>query len=192
LHKCKSFNNQYFVEAKMELTSRETWTVLHGMVLGALYLLAFGGAVASLYSFVPSLITPEGMRERIHRMRWGFWVMAAASWATVIVGTWGVYIWYRAVPVAGEALSHFPRSFLLANESTKDWHEFGMEWKEHVAWIAPLLATSIAYSVQMYGEKIANDRRMRNLLLALLVISFMAAAVAGVFGAFINKVAATR
>jgi len=21
--------------------------------------------------------------------------------------------------------------------STKDWHEFGMEWKEHVAWISP-------------------------------------------------------
>ena len=30
----------------MELTSRETWAVVHGLLLGTLYLLAFGGALA--------------------------------------------------------------------------------------------------------------------------------------------------
>jgi hypothetical protein len=35
--------------------------------------------------------------------------------------------------------------------STADWHTFGMEWKEHVAWIAPILATVAAGLVVYYG-----------------------------------------
>jgi hypothetical protein len=34
----------------MSLTSRELWTVLHGLVFGSLFLLAFAGGLAGLYS----------------------------------------------------------------------------------------------------------------------------------------------
>jgi hypothetical protein len=46
----------------------------------------------------------------------------------VITGTWVVYPWYR------ESGPSSPKAQLLANPDTKDWHEFGMEWKEHIAW----------------------------------------------------------
>ena len=62
----------------------------------------------------------------------GMWTMAIMAWLTVFSGTYIVYPWYRA-PDPGS-----PRSFLLANADTKAWHTFGMEWKEHVGWFAPI------------------------------------------------------
>jgi hypothetical protein len=44
----------------MHLSYRETMTVIHGMVLGAAFLLAFGGGLAGLYSLRPALVTAAG------------------------------------------------------------------------------------------------------------------------------------
>ena len=167
----------------MELTQRETWTVIHGMILGATFLLAFAGGLAGLYSFRPELATISGLRERLPRLSIGTWLMALAAWGTVITGTWVVYPWYR------DAAKTSPRSLLLADPTKAEWHNFGMEWKEHVAWIAPILATAVAFVVLYYGVRLAREQGMRKVLMALFVLAFAAAAVAGLFGAFINKVA---
>jgi len=84
-----------------------------------------------------------------------------------------------------------PRDFLLANVQgeTAAWHDFGMEWKEHVAWGAPLLATSAFLLALYYGPRIMARPWLRTAIIVMLVGAFAAAAVAGVFGAFINKVA---
>ena len=87
---------------------------------------------------------------------------------------------------------HYPRYFLLSRPETAEWHKFGMEWKEHVAWLAPILATAVAYVVVTYGPRLAQDRKIRQALIVLFVLAFVAAGAAGMFGAFINKVAATR
>ncbi len=115
----------------MSFSYREWWGLIHGMGLGALFLLAFAGGLAGLYSLRPALITPEGVVERLRRLKVGVVAMAVVAWLTVISGTWVVYPWYRAKGPSSA------RSQLLANPSTKDWHEFGMEWKEHIAWISP-------------------------------------------------------
>lgn len=178
----------------MSLTDREFWTVIHGMGLGALFLLAFAGGLAGLYSLRPEFLTVGGLRERLPRLEWGTGLMAVVAWLTVITGTYIVYPWYRATPptgTAGDALKSFPRFFLLANESTAEWHNFGMEWKEHIAWIAPVLATTVAIVVFYYGPQLVKEPRIRRALVVLFTLSFTAAAVAGVFGAFINKVAPT-
>lgn len=176
----------------MELSVKEIWTVLHGMVFGAVFLLAFGGAVAGLYSFTPALVTTEGVVERVQRMKIGLWTMSIMSWLTVISGTWLVYIWYRQPPVAGNDLMMYPRYYLLSKPSTAEWHHFGMEWKEHVAWIVPFVTTSVAYTVHTYGKNLVRYRTLCIALLGLLFLTFFAGGVAGVFGAFINKLAATR
>ena len=72
----------------MEFSSRETWTVIHGLVLGTLFLLAFAGGLAGLWSMRPGLMTTEGIKERMGRLYVGAWVMAAAAWGAVITGTW--------------------------------------------------------------------------------------------------------
>lgn len=167
----------------MEMTLREWWTVIHGMVLGSTFLLAFAGGLAGLYSLRPELVTVSGIRERLPRLNIGTAVMAVVAWLTVITGTWLVYPWYR------DAAKTSPRSLLLSNPATAEWHTFGMEWKEHVAWFAPVIATVVAFAVFYYGPRLAKEPGMRKVLIALFIIAFATAAVAGLFGAFINKVA---
>jgi hypothetical protein len=180
----------------MELTERELYTVLHGLVLGTLFLLSFGGGLAGLYSLRERLLTAEGIQERMPRLLIGTWVMAIVAWLTVITGTFIAYPWYRAAPPEGvdqavqnEALRDFPRYWLLAGENTAGWHELGMEWKEHVAWIAPLLATAVAFAVLYYGAQLVRRGDVRNAILVFFVLAFAAAGVAGLFGAFITKAA---
>jgi len=43
------------------------------------------------------------------------------------------------------------------NESTAQWHEFGMEWKEHVAFLPPIAATVVAFVVSYYGAQLARE-----------------------------------
>jgi len=185
----------------MKLTSRETWTLIHGLILGSLFLLAFAGGLAGLYSFRSELVTPEGIKERLLRLQVGVTGMAVLAWATVITGTWIVYPWYRealagedgagcaGVHVPGDECS--PRDFLLSNVTgqTEDWHKFGMEWKEHIAWLSPMLATLAAFLVFYYGPVLARNRSARLLVLVVFTGGFAAAAIAGLFGALITKAA---
>jgi uncharacterized membrane protein len=64
-----------------------------------------------------------------------------------------------------------------------------MEWKEHVAWISPILATVVAFIVVYYGPSLIRHDRVRKTALLLFVLSFGLAAIAGLFGALITKAA---
>ncbi|MBF8289545.1 MAG: hypothetical protein HW391_513 [Chloroflexi bacterium] len=179
----------------MEFTSKELWTVLHGLVLGTLFLLAFAGGLAGLYSLKANLLTEEGIAERTPRLLIGSWVMAIVAWLTVISGTFIAYPWYRAKPPEGldlkdqTVLGDFPRYWLLASDKTAEWHKFGMEWKEHVAWMAPFLATAVAFGVVYYGAQLVRRGEIRRALIIFFTLAFIAAGVAGLFGAFITKAA---
>jgi len=174
----------------MELTNRETWAALHGMVFGSLFLLAFAGGLAGLWSLRPEWVTISGLRERMLRLKLGVTSMALIAWVTVITGTWIVYPWYRAAPPQGTTdFTDYPRSLLLATPGKEDWHTFGMEWKEHIAWASPILATAVAFVVLYYGSQLIVDKRLRMLTIGLFVAAFAAAGVAGLLGALITKAA---
>ncbi|HEV8282570.1 MAG TPA: hypothetical protein VGQ02_11960, partial [Candidatus Limnocylindrales bacterium] len=91
--------------------------------------------------------------------------------------------------VQSDALKEFPRYWLIAGERTAQWHEFGMEWKEHVAWLAPFLATAVAFTVLYYGVQLVRRGEIRNALIVFFTLAFIAAGIAGLFGAFITKAA---
>lgn len=165
----------------MHLSSREWWGLIHGMGFGALFLLAFAGGLAGLYSLRPGLVTAAGVTERMRRLKIGVVAMAIAAWGTVLTGTWIVYPWYR------EKSATSAKSILLANPATKDWHKFGMEWKEHIAWLAPILATTVAFIVIYYGTNLIRHNRVRKTAITLYVLAFGFAAVAGTMGALITK-----
>lgn len=165
----------------MNLTDREVWTLIHGMIFGAVFLLAFAGGLEALYSLGPRESTPSAVVGRVRRLKIGAISMAVAAWGTVITGTWVVYPWYR------ETSPTSAKSVLLADPNLKDWHEFGMEWKEHVAWLSPVLATVVAFVVVYYGTNLARHDRVRKTTLTLFVLAFLFAAVAGLFGALITK-----
>jgi hypothetical protein len=117
-------------ELPMYLSAREFWGVVHGMVLGALFLLAYGGGLAGLYSLRPDWVTPAGVRERLMRLKLGAWGMTIAAWLT------------------------------------------------------PILATAVLYVIYVYGEELAKDTRMRTVLMVFFTLAFVAAAAAGLFGAW--------
>ncbi len=165
----------------MDLSTREIWALIHGLILGGGFLIAFAGGLAGLYSLKPGLVTETGLAERTRRLVAGTTAMAAIAWVTVITGTWIVYPWYR------EDVATSAKSRLLADPNTADWHTYGMEWKEHIAWIAPMLATAAAFIVLYYGKDLIRNQTARKIAMGLFITAFAVAAIAGIFGALITK-----
>ena len=173
----------------MSLTTREIWAALHGMILGGGFLLSFSAGMTGLYSLRQGWLSADGIKERIRRMKWYTSIMAIVSTLTVFTGTYIVYPWYRAAAPEGADLTAYPKAQLLANANLAAWHNFGMEWKEHVAWLSPILAFTVAFLVIKYGPALAENQQLRRIAIWLFVLAFVAAAVAGLLGAFITKAA---
>ncbi|HEY1767886.1 MAG TPA: hypothetical protein VGG26_09535 [Terracidiphilus sp.] len=172
----------------MEITTRSFWTLIHGMGFGALYLLACSGALVELYRrYGPAAADALSARDDSF-LRFYLVAMAALAWLTVFTGAYIVYPWYRAVPPGGTAnLAAFPQRLLMARPSTVAWHSLGMEWKEHVAWLAPISITMAAAVVVQYGRDLKNHPPLRTGVLSFVWVSLLAAGVAGFWGAMINK-----
>jgi hypothetical protein len=78
---------------------------------------------------------------------------------------------------------------LLANPGTTWLHAFAMEIKEHMPWIAAMLATAVAFISVRYRERLLRDARLRTMSATLLGICFALVAFVALLGVFINKVA---
>lgn len=174
----------------MEMTARGLWTLIHGLGFGALYLLACSGALVELYRFTASsplsAYTPgQGRFLRIYLL-----TMVVLAWAAVLSGAYVIYPWYRAVPPPGTVgLSMFPQRLLMSSPATIGWHSLGMEWKEHVAWLAPISITMVAFVFIKYGRDLKNHRHLRAAVLSFAVASLVTAGIAGFCGAMISKYA---
>ena len=177
----------------MQLSDREILTLLHGMGFGGLLLLGFSGALLQLYCmFCPGRSSTLTVWEQ-KLMRIYLVAMAVLAWGTVLSGAYIVYPWYRAHPPAGVTnLSGYPQFSLLARPTTAGWHNLGMEWKEHVAWFAPIALTMVAYVFIKYGSCLARHRQVRQAAFAFAVVAFIATSIAASFGALINKNAPLR
>ncbi len=67
-----------------------------------------------------------------------------------------------------------------------------MEWKEHVAWIAPMAMTMVAFVMLRHRAAWNSDRRVRATVFGFAAAAFLAAAIAGGWGAMIDKAAPMR
>jgi hypothetical protein len=108
------------------------------------------------------------------------------AWTIVLIGTWVLLPWYS------EDTPDSPRSLLLSDPSTRQWHEFADVWKTHVAFMSPILATSAAALVAYYGPDLARERSTRNIVLGLLVGAFAVASLAALIGALVTRAAPLR
>jgi hypothetical protein len=172
----------------MEITTRSLWAMVHGMGFGALYLLACSGALVGL----SDLTRPASQTDSPPRYAFFLKVYLAAmvvlAWATVLTGAYILYPWYRAAAPAGQVdLSMYPQRLLMATPATIGWHSLGMEWKEHVAWFAPISITMVAFVFTRYGAALKHHRQLRAAVLCFTSAAFLAAAIAAFFGAMINK-----
>ena len=163
------------------LSGRQLWLLIHiGLGSGFFHGFMVGGrALTDLRA------RPETVAARNRAVV----AMAGAAWLTVLTGTWTVYSWYRAKPLSPALTLRYPQQWLMSHDRLAVWHEFGMEWKEHVGWLAPILATTAAVLVIRHQSVLSHDWRPRRLVTALFSLAVAAAVVAAVLGAVINKVA---
>jgi hypothetical protein len=163
--------------------------MLHGLVLsgGAMMLL-----VAALLSL--RLMAAPNAAAIPARQSNGFAALTVAIavllWLSVLGGTYIVFPMYRATPPEGTvALAEYPRALLLSNPDTRWLHAFAMEIKEHVPWIAAMLATAAAFIGMRYRSRMLGDAMLRRVTATLVAISFALVAAVALLGVFINKVA---
>lgn len=174
----------------MEITLRGLCTLIHGMGFGALYLLACSGGLIELYHFTTSPASSENSAGNQRFLTVYLLAMVILAWGAVLTGAYLIYPWYRAAPPAGTAsLVMFPQRLLMSSPQTAGWHSLGMEWKEHVAWFAPISITTVAFVFLRYGRDLKNHKQLQTAVLSFAVASFVAAGIAGCFGAMINKYA---
>lgn len=177
----------------MDITARGLWTLIHGMGFGGLYLLACSGAIVELWRrYAPAAEAPASERDETF-FRIYLAVMALLAWLAVLTGAYIVYPWYRAVPPPGTVgLAGYPQQLLMSSPATISWHSLGMEWKEHVAWLAPIAITMAWAVFARYGRGIKNHPTLRNVVLCFVVVSLLAAGIAAFFGAEIDDHAPVR
>jgi hypothetical protein len=166
------------------MSSRAIWTDIHGLLFGTFFLLSVYGLLLEVFRMQKSspLVLPLWERALLV-------VGACSGWAAVLTGTFLVYPWYRTPPQAGATLADHPKFLLLANASTAPLHSIGMEWKEHIALLAPLAFTASAYLWIWCRPQLLADRYLRRGVVAFTSVALLATAVAGVVGAFLNKFA---
>lgn len=174
-------------------SGRSLWTMVHGIGLSGGALLGLAAALFYLYA----LPIREGAGGRIvataAQGRALAWLSAATAmllWVSVLIGTYIVFPAYRATPPAGATdLAAYPRALILADPSSAWLHTVAMEIKEHVPFIAAMLATAMAFVAVRERDRLLNDRALRRTGLALLGIAFALVGVVALLGTLVNKFA---
>ena len=174
----------------MQISMRALFTGIHVILFGWFFIAAIFTVVVELVrssnQTQPSELTPRGYSlARIYLI-----ATVAAGWIAVLLGAYVVYPWYRAIPPAGLTnLSGYPQALLQSSPATSDLHELGMEWKEHIAWFAPIAMTAVAYVLLHCRSAVQKTARIRAAVLTFALFALIAAGIAGFWGAMIDKTA---
>ena len=115
---------------------------------------------------------------------------AVGLWLTVLLGTYFVFPPYRATPPEGTTdLAAYPRALINSDPGTAWLHGFAMEIKEHVPWIAAMVATAAAFLTRRHRATVLADPGLRHVTGTLLTIALVLVASVALLGVFVNKVA---
>ncbi len=178
----------------MLFTELSIWTMIHGIVLGGAALMALSAALFSVHVMRAADGLEDVATESESRSLARLTVfIAVVLWMAVFVGTYIIFPPYRAAPPAGVIdLGQYPKSLIQASPDTSWLHAFAMESKEHLPWIASMLATAVAFVAVRYRTKLLNDAQLRSMGMTLLAICFVLVAFVSLMGIFVNKVAPLR
>ena len=172
-------------------TADSIWTMAHGIVFGGAAMLGLAAALFALHALRVSGTAEMAPGTRASRdVSWLMIAIAVVLWVAVVSGTYIVFPPYRATPPEGLTdLSEYPRALIRASPSTAWLHSYGMETKEHVPWIAAMLATAAAFIGRRYRASLLSDARLRYMVMSLLAITFILVSYVSFLGVLINKVA---
>ena len=171
-------------------SDRSIWTMIHGIALGGGALMGLSAALFSLVVVSPLPATDVAARHQSRYLARLLVLVAVLLWLTVLVGTYITFPPYRAAPPEGLTdLSRYPRSLIQSTAGSGWLHSFAMEIKEHVPWIAAMIATAVAYVAVRHQSRLLSDPGLRSMATTLLVICFVLVSFVALLGVFINKVA---
>jgi hypothetical protein len=173
----------------MLFTDRSLMTMVHGVGLSGAALMGVGAALFTMVVLRPGSRQPDPTPRQVRLMTMLLVFSTLALWFAVLAGTYLVFPAYRATPPAGADLAAYPRALLLSSPQTAWLHEFAMEIKEHVPWIAAMLVTAAAFVVWRDPIRALRDRPMYRATVTLLTVGFILASWAGLLGVFVNKLA---
>jgi hypothetical protein len=174
----------------MLFTPDSLWTMVHGIGLGGGAMLGLFAALFAVRTLTVDAEAGPAAAAQARSMAWLLVGSAILLWATVIIGTYVIFPPYRATPPEGLVdLSQYPRALIRSNPGTAWLHTYAMETKEHVPWIAAMLATAGAFIGLRYRSAMLGDPQVRNIVTALLATCFVLVAYAAILGVFVNKVA---
>ena len=163
------------------LTTRQLFFLTHS-TFGIVIVHAFGGGLGALIT--------RGESRLMDRIRTcSTMAMAVVAWLASAVGTWFGYAGYRAAAPPGADLSLYPREYLLRSPNLAIWETFAMEWKVHIGWTTPFLATAVAFVAVRYRRRLVADAQVRKVLTVLFILAFAGALVAAGLGAIVNVAA---
>jgi hypothetical protein len=172
----------------MLFTDRSIWTMIHGIALGGAALMGVSATLFSLRAMSPD-DSAASAEQPIHLI-WLTVLTAVVLWLAVLVGTYVTFPPYRATPPEGVSdLGRFPKSLIQSRPGTAWLHSFAMEIKEHVPWIAAMLATAVAFVTVRYRQRLLIDRSLRGMATMLTGICLLLVSVVALLGVFVNKVA---
>ena len=163
------------------LTTRQLFFLTHS-TLGIIIVHAFGGGLGTLLTSGDSR-----MKDRIRKLSTAG--LAIVAWLASVVGTWFGYAGYRAKVPPGGNIAMYPREYLLHSPQLAFWETFAMEWKVHIGWTTPFLATAVAFTALRYRRRLVADRLVRKVMTIMLLLAFAGALVAAGLGAVINVTA---
>jgi hypothetical protein len=174
----------------MLFTGRSIWTMVHGIVLGGGALMALAAALFALQVLPAYRAADLAPESQARSLAWLLVFTAVLLWATVLIGTYVTFPPYRATPPEGVTdLSQYPRSLIQSNPGTVWLHSFAMEIKEHMPWIAAMLATAAAHMGMRYRSEMLSNANLKRMVTTLLGVCFVLVAFVALLGVFINKVA---
>jgi hypothetical protein len=163
------------------LTTRQLFFLTHSS-LGIVIVHAFGGGLGTLLTTGDSR-----MKDRIRKLSTA--ALAVVAWLASAIGTWFGYAGYRAKVPPGGDIAMYPREYLLNSPQLAFWETFAMEWKVHIGWTTPFLATAVAFVALRYRRRLVADRLVRKVMANMLILAFAGALVAAVLGAVVNVTA---
>jgi len=163
------------------VTVRQLFFIAHSL-FGLLIVQAFAAGLGTLCT-----TTDSRLKDRVRKLSTA--TMAVVAWLASATGTWFVYAGYRADPPPGADLRMYPRQYLLSSPHLRFWDTFAMEWKMHVGWVTPFLATAVAFVALRYGKRLVADVQVRKMLTNLFVIAFAIAMIVAVLGSMVNVAA---
>jgi hypothetical protein len=163
------------------LTTRQLFFLTHS-IFGILIVHAFGGGLGTLLTGGDSR-----MKDRIRKLSTA--ALAVVAWLASGIGTWFGYAGYRAKVPPGGDITMYPREYLLNSSQLAFWETFAMEWKVHIGWTTPFLATAVAFTALRYRRRLVADRLVRKVMTIMLLLAFAGALVAAGLGAVVNVTA---